>query len=70
MCVCQRFQRFQHCKVSPKLPVLPTNKPSPWPERRAGTPGKPDWDPLCLWTQVVFLSSPLQSASLSRSHVD
>ena len=19
-----RFQRFQHCKVSPKLPVLPT----------------------------------------------
>ena len=24
-----RFQRFQHCKVSPKLPVLPTTAPVP-----------------------------------------
>ena len=33
-----RFQRFQHCKVSPKLPVLPTNPAGSLPSAEARTP--------------------------------
>ena len=37
-----RFQRFQHCKVSPKLPVLPlTDKPRRFPpQRRSSRDGR------------------------------
>ena len=36
----RRFQRFQHCKVSPKLPVLPTIPAGSLPSAEAGS----SWD--------------------------
>jgi hypothetical protein len=39
-----RFQRFQHCMVSPKLPVLPTNPAGSLPS--AEGPKQPGW----AWT--------------------
>ena len=42
-----RFQRFQHCKVSPKLPVLPTNPAGPLPSAEAAGTGVDGWDEPC-----------------------
>ena len=38
------FQRFQHCKASPKLPVLPTNPACPLPSAEAAGTGVGGWD--------------------------
>ena len=38
------FRRFQHCKVSPKLPVLPTNLAGSLPSAEAAGTGVDRWD--------------------------
>ena len=66
-----RFQRFQHCKASPKLPVLPTNPAGSLPSAEAAGTGVDRWDEpdalkiiwFCMQIRVFIITSSRSSSA-------